>query len=241
MVAIFAAELFHQRWGAGVGALVVVIGAIGWNWPQDAPMTEEEELAFEAEHGVPVHGGGSEVVAQWGMALVVLFLGVAFSAFLLAYFYLRLDNDAWPPPGIPMPSLLVPVLSTVLLVSAALAMHRAVRRIGAGDQGGLKVGLVAALVLGAAAVVVQGRQATRLGFSVSEHAYGSIFHTLGAFVLATAIAALVMAGLALFWAWRGYYTPRRHVTVSTTARFWTAAVVVWVVGLGTLHLGPYLT
>jgi hypothetical protein len=88
------AEPVKLRWGIAVGAAVVAVAVIGWNWPQEPPMTVEEEDAFEREHQVPVNAGGSVVVAAWGTALVILFVAIAFAGLLLSYFYLRLEIGA---------------------------------------------------------------------------------------------------------------------------------------------------
>src|SRR5665811_409226 len=65
LVLIFISELVKLRWGAAVGALVIVGAVIRWNWPREAPMTVEEEDDFEREYGVPVNAHGSVVVAAW--------------------------------------------------------------------------------------------------------------------------------------------------------------------------------
>ncbi|MFP5377046.1 MAG: cbb3-type cytochrome c oxidase subunit I [Acidimicrobiia bacterium] len=240
-VMIFAAELLKLRWGAALAALVVVAGVIGWNWPQQPPMSEDEEIAFEREHGVPVHAGGSDVVAAWGMGLAILFVAIAFGAFLLAYFYLRLENEQWPPPGVAPPGGASFAVSGALAVAGAAAARAAVRRVRSGDQRGSAVALGAALAIGAAALATEAVAFSGTGFGGTDHAYGSIFFTLGGFCFAVMGTALVMTAMALVWALRGVFTARRHVTVVNTSRFWAAALVVWLIGLGTLHMGPYLT
>jgi cytochrome c oxidase subunit I+III len=47
--------------------------------------------------------------------------------------------------------------------------------------------------------------------------------------------------MTVFWSLRGQYTARRHANVANIARFWTAAVIVWVISFGVLYLGPLLT
>jgi cytochrome c oxidase subunit I+III len=241
VVIIFAAELLKLRLGALGGALVVVAGAIGWNWPERPPISEEEELAFEREHGVPVRAGGSDVVSQWGMGLSILFVAIAFGSFLLTYFYLRLENEAWPPPGIAGPDGRLFMWSAALAIAAAGAAHLAVRRIRLGDQTGLRRSLAGTLVFGSSAMAFQIVSFSRLDFGGTGHAYGSIFFTLGGFCFVVLGAALVMTAMTLVWASRQVFSPRRHVTASNTARLWTAALVVWLVGFATLYLGPYLT
>jgi cytochrome c oxidase subunit I+III len=55
------------------------------------------------------------------------------------------------------------------------------------------------------------------------------------------IGAMIAVAMMLFWAIRGLYTVRRHAAIANVARFWALMVVVWVVGFGTLYLGPHLT
>jgi cytochrome c oxidase subunit I+III len=241
LVLIFLAELVKIRWGAAVGAAVVILGAIGWNWPQDPPMSAEDEEAFEREHQVPVNAAGSVVVATWGMGLAILFVGIAFSALLLSYFYLRLENPVWPPPGIAEPRLLPAVVAAVLLAASAGVIRLSLKRLQSGNQRAFVLGLAAVMLLGAGGVFVQFSDIAGLGFGGGTHAYGSIFFTLAGFVLVVASAGLIMLAMALFWALKGLYTGRRYAPVANIARFWTAAVVVWIAGYGTLYLGPYLT
>jgi cytochrome c oxidase subunit I+III len=241
LVLIFLAELTKLRWAIAAGAAVVVVAVIGWNWPQEPPMTVEEEDAFEREHQVPVNAGGSVVVAAWGTALVILFVGIAFASLLLSYFYLRLENPLWPPAGVGEPSLTWAVVAAALVVAGGVAMRAALRRVDVGDQPGFVRGLATALVLAAGGMVVQWFDIAGLGLHGTTHAYGSIFFTLAGFVSTVAAGAMIALATSLYWAIRGLYTARRHATIANVARFWTAMVVIWVVGFGTLYLGPYLT
>jgi cytochrome c oxidase subunit I+III len=241
LVLIFAAELAKLRWGLAVGAAIVTAAVIAWNWPQDAPMTVEEEDAFEREHQVPVNAGGSVVVAAWGTALVILVVAVAFAALLLSYFYLRLENPQWPPPGIADPDVGRAILAAALVVASGVAVRAALRRVRAADQRGFVAALGAALALAGGGAVVQLLDLARLGFGWTDHAYGSIFFLLAGFVAMVAAAALIVVALTLYWAIGGQYTARRHANVANITRFWAAMVVIWVVGFATLYLGPHLT
>jgi cytochrome c oxidase subunit I+III len=241
LVLIFAAELAKLRWGLAVGAVIVTAAVIAWNWPQEAPMTVEEEDAFEREHQVPVNAGGSVIVAAWGTALVILVVAVGFAGLLLSYFYLRLENPQWPPPGIADPAVGRAILAAVLVVASGVAVRAALRRVRAADQRGFIAALAAALALAGGAAVVQLVDLARLGFGWTDHAYGSIFFLLAGFVVLVAAAALIVMALTLYWAIGGQYTARRHATVANVTRFWEAMVVIWVVGFATLYLGPQLT
>jgi len=241
LVLIFAAELAKLRWGLAVGAVIVTAAVIAWNWPQEAPMTVEEEDAFEREHQVPVNAGGSVIVAAWGTALVILVVAVGFAGLLLSYFYLRLENPQWPPPGIADPGAGRAILAAALVVASGAAVRAALRRVRAADQRGFIAALAAALALAGGGAVVQLVDLARLGFGWTDHAYGSIFFLLAGFVVLVAAAALIVVALTLYWAIGGRYTARRHASVANITRFWEAMVVIWVIGFATLYLGPQLT
>ncbi|CAN5117729.1 hypothetical protein BH18ACT5_BH18ACT5_02670 [soil metagenome] len=240
-VAIFGAELLQFRLGAFAGALVVAVGVIAWNWPHPAPITEEEEAAFEAEHQIPVRVGGSLAVARWGMGLMILFVAIAFASLLLSYFYLRVENLQWPPTGVPVPPLGLGAATAALAGASAVAMALALRAIKAGKVKALKIGLVIAVALLALALASQILEWGRLPFDSQLHAYGSIFYTVSGFTAVVAFAALVMGGLTIYWAARGEYSRRRHVPVLNVARFFTLTGAVWAIAFAALYLTPRLT
>jgi cytochrome c oxidase subunit I+III len=241
VVLIFLAELVKIRWGAAVGAVIIIASVIAWNWPQPPPMTADEEEEFEREYGVPVNAHGSVIVARSGTLLAILFVAVAFSALLLSYFYLRLENPQWPAAGVSDPPLGQASVSAALVVASAAGVPFAHRQIAQGDMRGFRFGLVAALALATGGVAVQVVDLVQLDVGWTAHAYGSIFYTLAGFVLVVATAALIMLAMVVFWASRGTYTYRRYAPIANVARFWVAMAVIWVIGFATLYLGPALT
>ena len=241
VVIIFGAEIIKWRWLAGVGALVTLGAAIGWNWPTEAPMSEEDELAFEREHGVPVHAGGSVVVSRWGIGLAMMFLGIVLGSMLLGYFYLRLDDAVWPPAGIAAPDPWSMVVPALLVLASGAAIRAAFNRVRRGDRTGQVVSQLVAGGLVAAAMWLQIGSISELGFSWTTTAYGSIFYTLNGLAMMVAGTGVLVTALNTIWALRGHHTPRRHVAVHNMARFWPALVGIWLVVYGVLHLAPALT
>jgi cytochrome c oxidase subunit I+III len=241
VVSIFAAELLKLRPVAFFGALVVVVGAIAWNRPEQVAVTEAEELEFEREHGIPVRVGGSLTLARWGMGLVILFLAIAFTSLLLAYFYLRLDNQVWPPRGFGHPALLPAMLAASMVVGSAVAMAGSQRATRSQSTLQAVVSTASAALLGAGAIGLQVGQLRGVGFDSHTHAYGSIFYTLSWFLIVVTTAAVIMSCLTTLWAWRGQFTPRRHVPLSNVGRFWIATAGMWLIGFGVLYLAPVLT
>ena len=241
VMGIFLAELVKVRWAIGVASLGVVVAVIAWNRPDEPPMTEEEEEAFERANEVPVNASGGVVVASWGMGIAILFASIMLSTFLLSYFYLRLENPEWPPSGFEVPDVLWALVSTALAVASAMASRRGLRAVQHGDQGGLTAWLGVAVAAAVAAVTVQLVDVMSLDVDATAHAYGSAFMALTGFGVVVLAAALIMGASVLYWARRRIYSARRHAAVANVTRFWTAAAVMWALVFGTLYLGPHLT
>ncbi|NND73641.1 MAG: cytochrome c oxidase subunit I [Ilumatobacter sp.] len=240
-VGIFASELLKLRLGALLGAAIVIGSVVMWNRPSPPLMTEEEELAFERDHGVPVRASGSLVVARWGMALAILFVSIAFGSFLLSYFYLRLENPVWPPAGVARPGLGIAAVVVVLFAAAAGAVGAGRRGILAGDRARLVRGLAIGSACAVAAVALLAVDLASADFGPGDHAYGSIFHTLGAFTIVLASVAVVMSVSTLVYAVRGHYSARRFSPVDNVARFWAATGVIAAISITVLYGAPYLT
>lgn len=240
LITIFAAEIFLLRSLVLTGAVLMVIGLIGWHWPDRIPVTEEE-LAFEREHGVEVRPNGSRAVARWGMWLLIIIIGVALATLLYSYFYLRIQSPIWPPETIPAPALTLPVAATLLAVAAALIMFWTQRRIAADRVGAARIGLLVTLLAGAAAATLLYLSMTRLPFDHMQHAYGSIFYALAGLLLVLTVGGLGQTLFTLVWAFRGRYSGREHVAIEVGQDMWAALAAFWVVTTAILYGAPYLT
>jgi heme/copper-type cytochrome/quinol oxidase subunit 3 len=152
-------------------------------------------IAQAATGEVAPRGGPS--TAWWGMAMLLASEAMLFGAFIASYYYLRLQSDGWPPPGIPEPPLVVPLVMTGVLLLTSIPMQLASINAGLARRR-------AALLLVLAAFVVQSgylayEAHSYFGdldtFAPSDHAYGSIYY-----VLLGADHAHVLLGL-LFDVW----------------------------------------
>ncbi len=239
VILIFAAEIFSLRMIVLSGALLAVIGLIGWHWPQYHPTTDAE-LAFEREHNIAVYPNGSPTVDRMGAWLMILLIAIALSCLLFCYIYIRLFNPVWPPPGVPLPDPRWPLIGTAALVVSVVAVHWALRSIRANNLLRMRLGLTVAFLLGVAGAGTVVYDFSQLPFDHSSHAYGSLFYTLGGFLFLILLGGLGQLLFTLSWAWIGRYTVREHVAVQIGAIFWTAVLVFWVIILLTLYGGPYV-
>jgi cytochrome c oxidase subunit I+III len=240
-ILIFIGELFDLYWLMGLGAVVVVVSLIFWHRPEKAQHSPQYEEEFEQTHQILVNPNGSHAVSRWGMALGVLIIGIALATFLFSYFYIRLENPVWPPDGIAPPETPATIISAFILLLSGGVMRWTVGGIRLGREGRLRFGLGSVLVLGAVALGVQIFDFMQLGFTMDNHAYGSLFYIVGGFAFLVLIGGLIMNALTQFWAWRGEYSARDHVAVENTALYWYAAVAAWFLTFATLYGMPYIT
>jgi cytochrome c oxidase subunit I+III len=239
-ILIFIGELFDLYWVIGLGVLGVIGSLVLWHRPEKPGHTSEEEDKFMRTHGVRVNAKGSYAVSRLGMWLGVLIMGTALATFLFSYFYIRLENQIWPPKGIPLPDISLAIVSASILMISGGVMRWAVKGIEKGNQRFLKAGLAITLLLGLLALGVQIFDFTHLGFGVDVHAYGSLFYIVGGFAFVVLAGGLILNLLVQFWSWAGGYTGRDHVGVENAALYWYASVVVWILSFATLYGVPYL-
>lgn len=240
VIIIFGAEIFTARLIVGLGVLVTIVGIIGWNWPDPAPITEAEEEAFEQEHGIPVRTGGSRAVTRGGMMLAILIIWIALACFLFGYFYTRLENTTWPMDNLPVPNWPLALLSIVIMLAAAGASYWTLSRIRQGQRRLMQSGLAGVFVLGLIALGVQLYDYSQLTFDWQTNAYGSYFYTLGGFAFVILLGGLIMNGVLLFWSSRGLYTARRHTGVEVVTLYWYSLAALWMVTFATLYGIPYV-
>jgi len=117
---------------------------------------------------------------MWGLALLLATEGAFFGTVIGTYFFLRVQSEAWPPPGIEAPSVAVPVLLTVVLIVTSVGTIAASRAAGAGRM------RRALRLLGVATLVQAGYLAAQIElfvadlekFGFEDTAYGSIYYTM---------------------------------------------------------------
>ncbi len=238
-ITIFAAEIFTTRWLVLTGVLLVVAGLVGWHWPNRIETTERE-LAFERRHGIPVYPNGSPTIDRWGMLLFLLLIAIVVSLFAFAYFFLRLQNDTWPMDNIGMPGLLLPALGTLAMLLAAGAMFDAQRSARTSTGIRMRLGLLAAFLLGGVAVATVILDLRSVPFDHSVNVYGSIYWAMSILMAVIVVGAMGQNLFTQVGAWVGNYSPREHVAVNVGALLWYGALLFWVVLAAVLYLAPHV-
>jgi heme/copper-type cytochrome/quinol oxidase subunit 3 len=174
----------------------------------------------------------------WGMVLVLASDVAAFASLIAGYFYVRfVTSDTWPPPGDPLPELLLSSIMTGLLVVSVAPMALADLGLKAGSRARLLLGAFTTALLGIAFVVLEGFEwaAELKGSWPTKDAFGSFFYALtGYHVVHIALGALALL-LLVAAALAGRVRSAHHVWVRVFALFWYTSVVVWVLIYAALY------
>jgi cytochrome c oxidase subunit 3 len=157
-----------------------------------------------------------------------------FAGLFGTYFTLRAGTDPWPPDGVHLPQLRAAIFTLVLVASSG-TMHLAVQAAEHGDRRRLVRWLVVTAGLGAIFLGNQLLEYAELDFSISSHAYGSMFFIMTGFHGLHVLGGLAfMAGVVGLVAGRSQAPPAPPVSVC--GYYWHFVDVVWVVMFATLYL-----
>ena len=118
--------------------------------------------------------------------------------------------------------------------------QRTERAIRIGEQSKLAGWLLASIVLGFIFVGLQVTEWLNKPFSISSHAFGSLYYVITGFHMAHVAVGLIMLIAVLIWAWRGDFAPGRHLAVTTTSYYWHFVDVVWISVFFSFYLWPRL-
>ena len=157
-----------------------------------------------------------------------------FSGLFAAWFSLRSANDEWPPDGVEL-AVLQTAAATAVLIASSFTVHRAHRAADAGDRAGTVRWLLVTVLLGSLFLTNQAVEYATVDFTMSSHAYGSMFFLMTGFHGLHVLAGLVFMG-AVVTAIVGSSRAPTHETVEVCAYYWHFVDVVWVVMFTTIYL-----
>lgn len=178
--------------------------------------------------------------AVWGVILLIATEATLFGTLLASYFYLRLRVVHWPPPGVPAPSVALPLVVTAALVATTLPVLGASRAARAGRAGAAAKLLALALAVQGAYLGIQLHQflSDLDKLAPDRTAYSSIYFTLlGAHHFHVAVG--ILAELWLAARLLGGVTEYRANGVRAVAWYWVF-VNVMAVAVTVTVLSPSL-
>ncbi|CAB4873901.1 MAG: heme-copper oxidase subunit III [Actinobacteria bacterium] len=188
-------------------------------------------------HGPPVAHHSSTVEAQTlGMLLFIVSEIMVFGGFFTAYFFIRVVNgNPWPAEGEELPQIIAG-FNTAVLLSSSVTMHWALEAAKHGNRRGMKLGMLATLLLGSTFLTVQINEYVHLGFAPYDSAQASIFYGLTGLHGAHVFIGLTLLLFATIRVFKGHFTPDEHQGIEVPGIYWHFVDVMWVI----VYLSVYI-
>ncbi|MHC5212200.1 MAG: cytochrome c oxidase subunit 3 [Planctomycetota bacterium] len=173
----------------------------------------------------------SRVDTTLGMALFIGSWSMAFATLFLSFLILRHREPVWPPQGVPLPSVALAGVGTLLLLASSVAVSRALGRLRSGRDG-------FAALWGAALVLALGFAGLQswlwadvwaAGLRPHSGNYAGLFYMLTWFHALHVLCGLVALGWVQVGALAGRIGPERISPAVSSAIFWHFVDAVWVV------------
>ena len=165
------------------------------------------------------------------LASEVMFFGGLFGA----YYALRSSTPIWPPDGVDLDTALA-TIATAILVISSFTFQGGVRAAEHGRVGRVRSWTLATIALGIIFLAIQAWDWAHLDFSVSSHAYGTMFFAMTGFHGLHVVGGLVLMILVV-----GRLAPGGDRDADVTgqhavAYYWHFVDVVWVALFATLFV-----
>ena len=186
---------------------------------------------------LPDHAFGHQGLIWWGTIGFMVIEGSMFVMVLVAYYYLRLRVEMWPP-SLPDPALAVASWNLLLVFASLLPAHLAKRAAERYDLGKVRLWLIVLTLVGLATLVLRAFEFPSLNCRWDDNAYGSIvwmimgLHTIH--VATDVVDGAVLTALMF----SSHVENKRFVDVSENSLYWYFIVLWWVPVYTTVYLAP---
>jgi len=186
------------------------------------------------------HPTGIDAPEWWGIAMLVVIEAVVFTGAMASYFHLKVVNDAWPPPMIDTPELLLPTLNTLILLFSVVPIWIGVRHMKEGNERTARIGLPIAMAMLVVFLGLKIYEYAGNDWGASTHAYGSIVMLMTGLHMAH-VGIVVLKSAVIFQYLRSdRIQPRRMVPLEANAIYYYFVAGIWIPLYATIYLAPRL-
>jgi heme/copper-type cytochrome/quinol oxidase subunit 3 len=165
-----------------------------------------------------------------------------FGTLILAYIYFTSAETNGPNAANTLDPY-VTLIFTIALLASSFTLWRAQKSIEHGEQNGLRMWLLATIVLGAIFIGGQGWEWSNLireNVTIAGSLFGTTFFTLTGFHGLHVISGLIVLLVLLILALAGSLNQARAQAVATVELYWHFVDVVWIVIFSLLYVLPHL-
>lgn len=196
-------------------------------------------IALEARD-LPTYSFKSDAPLFWGMLGLIAVEATVFASLIVSYFYLQF-NQPWPPAGSKLPDLMLPTISTLLLLASTIPVHWADKSMAEGNQRALRIGLTISTVLALVFLALKAIEYSDVEFRWDTHSYGSIVWAIVIFHSTHVTAVVLKTIVMLVLAWGGgYFSSTHRIGVTVNGLYWYFVAAVWLPLYFVLYWAPRL-
>ncbi len=159
-----------------------------------------------------------------------------FASFAFAHVHVSMALDVCPPPGARLPS--QGLASATLLVAASALMAGAVRCLGRGRQGLLRLAVALALAAALAGLGLDLASHGQAGLSPRANAWSATVAALLAWQMFHALVLAILGCYLLARSWSGRLRADARATLDNTALLWHGTVLQGLAGMALVRLLP---
>ena len=203
----------------------------------ESPTAAMEEMLGPEPKELPLAQAGPAGNGFWGTCVFLLIMATALTTFVASYFYLG-GNVVPQLRGSPAEPIGRPAVALGLLALGLIPVVAAVRAIGRRRLTPLRLGVTAALLLGAAHLGLLLATWSDSGLSPATDGQHSAFVGVALFHGVLSAIGLVMMAVATIWAWLSPADPRGHAVAWNAALVYGFTLASNVIVFGVLYLVP---
>lgn len=178
--------------------------------------------------------------AVLGMVLFIASEIIFFGCLFAAYYTLRSITPVWPPHDVRSlfapDALLQASIASVLLWGSSVPAHLATLSMRRHDFAGMRRWLFTTMILGIAFLIWKFSEWAASPFSVSTHAYGTVFFALTGFHALHLLVGLILLSAVVARIAQGAYRSGDQSGAEAVAYYWHFVDTVWVAVFATLYL-----
>lgn len=187
---------------------------------------------------LPDYSFASRSPLWWGIVGLITVEGTVVATLIVSFFYLQGNHAFWPPSGSTPPDLLLPIISTIVLLLSMVPIYLTDKHF---EQGNAKPLATMPLISIALALVFLGikayEYAHHVDFRWDSHAYGSIVWLMIGFHSTHVIAVILKTIVIICLARRHYFTPEKRIAVTVNGLYWYFVAAAWIPLFLTIYLG----
>jgi cytochrome c oxidase subunit 3 len=220
------AAMFFHSFTKGIYLLsfsLVLVAIISGFWWRDLI----REGTYLTNHTKAVSAG-----LRLGFLLFIVSEVMFFFSFFWAYFHSSLSpnieiGSQWPPFGLEVISLKLPIVNTIILLSSGATITLAHLNLIKGDKQETIEALLVTLLLALVFTAIQFYEYRNAPFSISDGVYGSVFYILTGFHGLHVIIGTIFILVQLIRIIKDHFDSHNHLGFEASAWYWHFVDVVW--------------